>query len=188
MRGTSEEAGGFVGKEPRFHFEASGEAGQFSIRADDAMAGHDDGERVSTIRGTDGTDGGRLADLAGDPCVALGLAEGDQCEGVPDLLLEPGAFRGERDGEFAKFSGEVGAKLALGFHEDGVCGIFLRLIERDALRGIIFPENGSQSAVAGDECQQADGRWHRFREVRCGFHGPKMPYFRRSAGRFRTWM
>ena len=80
-----------------FGFEAAGEASEGAGGTNDAVAGHDDGNRIAAVGGADGADGGGMVDLLGDLTIGTGLAEGDGAESIPDFVLERRAVRVERD-------------------------------------------------------------------------------------------
>ena len=54
----------FVREQPALARDAAAVAGELSVRADDAVARHDDRDGIRAVRGRDGADGGRPADRA----------------------------------------------------------------------------------------------------------------------------
>ena len=75
-------------QEPFFAPEAAAVAGELraGAAADDAVAGHDDGDRVAAVGGAYGAHGLGVVDSVGDGLVAGGLA-------VTGCLRVPGAGR-----------------------------------------------------------------------------------------------
>src|SRR5699024_1968371 len=67
-----------------------------AVRADDAMAGHDDRDRIGPVGRADGTHGPGLADLARDGPVRLCLAPGNGFQRLPDAALKVGPRRRKR--------------------------------------------------------------------------------------------
>src|SRR5204863_592062 len=92
--------------------EAAGIAGQRARAADDAMAGHDDRDRISAHRRADGATRRRQAELARDLAIAPRRAGLDAQERLPDVALECRALEVERHVEGIDLTVEVGAKLA----------------------------------------------------------------------------
>ena len=71
--------------------EAAAETRQRTIRADDAMAGNDDGNGIADIRQAHRARGFRVAEIRGQPAVRRGLAVGNVQQAFPDPALEIGA-------------------------------------------------------------------------------------------------
>ncbi len=90
-------------------------AGEFAVRADDAVAGDYDGEQVRAASGADGANGFRGADGIGDLGVGAGLAAGDLEESLPDALLEGGGADVEGEGLRGGVFGEAGEDEAYSF-------------------------------------------------------------------------
>ena len=82
--------------------EAAAEARQRTIRADDAMAGNDDGNGIAAIREAHRARGFRVAEIRGQPAVRRGLAVGNVQQAFPDPALEIGAARIQRQVELAR--------------------------------------------------------------------------------------
>src|SRR3954470_9490432 len=91
------------------HIQAAGVAGELAGRADDAVAGDDDGDRVHGVRVADRA--GDAAELTRELAVGDGLAVGDLDERVPHALLERGAARRELQVELLAVAREVLVEL-----------------------------------------------------------------------------
>ena len=89
--------GALVGEQPLFAMEAAAVAGERAVGADDAMAGHDDADRVRSVGKADGADGAGTADALGKLAVADGFGRGNFAQGSPDFALEGGAGGGGGD-------------------------------------------------------------------------------------------
>src|SRR5690349_21493231 len=98
-------------EQPALARQAAAVAGQRAVRADHAMARHDDADRVAAVRQADGARTVRAADALGQLAVALGRAIRNVEQRAPHALLEFGADRVERDREAAQLAGEVRAQL-----------------------------------------------------------------------------
>ena len=68
-------------------------------RADDAVAGGDDRDRVAAVGRADGADRVLMADLACERAIAAGLAERDRQQRLPDFALERRAAERQRQVE-----------------------------------------------------------------------------------------
>src|SRR6185436_14242985 len=97
-----------MSQEPSLTVEAAAVAGQRAVRADDAVTGDDDRDRVGAVGGPHGTDRRRLADAPRQFAIRNGGAGRDAAQRLPDRLLERRAieFRGNRIER-----GEVAAKV-----------------------------------------------------------------------------
>ena len=94
--------------------EAAGVAGKGAVRAEDAVAGDEDGEGVGADRVGYGADGGRMADAPGKFAIGRGAAEGYLQQLVPYLFLKLRACEHQRHVEFASFAGKIFVKPGLG--------------------------------------------------------------------------
>src|SRR6478609_3945270 len=110
----------FVGEQPGLGLDATAEAGQRAVGADDAMAGHDDADRVLAVGSADGAGLVRVPEPARLLAVADRLPVGDGAQRLPRPQLEVGAVRVERQVEVRAGSGEVLAELVRGGVEQGV--------------------------------------------------------------------
>src|SRR5437763_6185259 len=79
---------GLEAKKRRLALEAARIAGEGTRAADDAMARHDDRDRVAADGGADGPARRGHAERAGDVAVAARRARGDLQEGLPHFALE----------------------------------------------------------------------------------------------------
>src|SRR6185437_7643620 len=84
-------------EEPTLSLETTAITGERTIAADDAMARHNNGDRVCAICKADGAGGVRLANLLGDRAIARRRACGNGAQCLPDLTLKVAAACGGRD-------------------------------------------------------------------------------------------
>ena len=88
-------------------------SGQFSIRANHAVAGNDDGNAVIAIGAPDGPDGIGLSDAPGDFCVAAHFAVRNTAKLVPYAFLELGPGRLNRQVKLFQITIKVCIQLLL---------------------------------------------------------------------------
>src|SRR4051794_38301764 len=98
--------------------QAAGVAGERAVRADHAVAGVDDRDRVAAVGAADRARD--AAQLARELAVGGGLAMRDLAQPRPDGALELGAVLGQREVERGALAGEVLIELALHFGERAV--------------------------------------------------------------------
>src|SRR5687768_12513711 len=77
-----------VGEEGPLALEPSAVAHERAVRADHAVAGHDDRDRIAAVRQPDGAHAARVPELAGERSVGPGLAVGDLEQQGPHPPLE----------------------------------------------------------------------------------------------------
>ena len=94
--------------------EAAGVAGKGAVRAEDAVAGDEDGEGVGADCVGYGADGGRMADAPGKFAVGRGPAVGYQHQLVPHRVLKLRSCEHQRHVELASFAGKVFVQLRPG--------------------------------------------------------------------------
>src|SRR3984893_12445873 len=75
--------------------EPAAEAGQGAVRADDAVAGTDDRQRVRAVREAHGACTTRVAEAARQFGIGDGLTIRDSPQRLPDRQLERSAFGGQ---------------------------------------------------------------------------------------------
>ena len=114
------------------------------------MAGHDDGDGISSVRGAYGSGCVRVAELSCELAVASGFAEGNGEESFPYILLEAGASHVEGDGERLAFAGEVFGELTLRLKEDRMLVVCDQFAETHAVGVVVFPEDGYEAFIACD--------------------------------------
>ena len=85
--------------------------GQTAVRTDDAMARHDDRERVLRIRGADRARCGRIADAARNLAIRRSRAIWNAAQLEPDLLLELRTLWRQRQIERGQLAGEIRFQL-----------------------------------------------------------------------------
>src|SRR5580700_5001637 len=90
-----------------FHIKSSREARKFSGRPDDAMARHDDGYRIFSVRGADRSCCPGIPQLFRQASVASGLSKRYGKQRFPYVLLKTSSSHLESDREPLSFSGEV---------------------------------------------------------------------------------
>src|SRR5437660_5640870 len=151
-------------QEPLLAAEPAAIAGQAAVRADDAVAGHDDADRVLAVGQADCAHRLGLADAAGQFGVADRAAALDARQRPPHAFLEGGA-RGlhrqrfdhlEVSVEIAPHGARQPAGVARGLQ--GIAPLAVLAIEQLLHAGfVVGPVDGAQIAVAiGDDDQLAD--------------------------------
>src|SRR5690242_2631862 len=88
MKERLKEREAFVLEQPALPLHPAAKARQVAIRADDAVTGHDDGDGVLPVRGTDGAGAVGRADPTGQLAIRERGAEGDLGQRPPDLDLK----------------------------------------------------------------------------------------------------
>ncbi len=106
---------------------AAGVPGQLAITADDAVAGHDDGQWVAPIGRTDGTHGPGSMYGAGDVAIRGCFAVRDRRQRLPDRTLKVRASQCKGQVEGSPLSREVVAQL-LGCPEAGFLCVLPRRV------------------------------------------------------------
>lgn len=75
-------------EEPAFALDAAAVSGERSIGSDDAVAGHNDRDRIGAVGCAYGSHGIGMADLRGELAVGGRFSAGNGAEGAPHLLLK----------------------------------------------------------------------------------------------------
>src|SRR3954470_20397645 len=107
-RARSEEAAGVGGRgflereEEALATQPTGIPHEGAVGADDAVARHDDGDRVAAVGRADGLGEIAVAERPGEVAVAARLAVGDLAEQPPHLLVEDVPARRERQVELGQ--------------------------------------------------------------------------------------
>src|SRR4051794_24471084 len=83
-------------EQPALALEAAAIIGEVPVDADEAVAGHDDRQRIGAVGGADGASRLRSAKPLGESPVAEGPAGSDPAKSSPDLLLERCAVQPDR--------------------------------------------------------------------------------------------
>ena len=146
-------------EQPRLGLHSPCEAGQRTIRSDDAMARHDDRQRVAAIRRSDSSCLARITHPSRLLPIADRLAEGNATQRFPRRSLEVAPDSVQRDIEVGAGTGEVFAELRGRCHEDA-CWIVLSTVdraERHAGFGVLQPHHGPQASFASNKGQWPDG-------------------------------
>jgi signal transduction histidine kinase len=146
---------GLVGEEPALGLDAAGVAGERARRADHAVAGHDDRDRVAGVRGPDGA-GGATAQREVRRDVAVGgrRAVGHLAQRRPDALLQRAAGRREREVEGRPRPREVLLQLRGGVGQDAA-GVRAPRAGRGPALVVGEVEAAQAVGVVGDEQQRA---------------------------------
>ena len=131
--------------------DAVGVACETAARADDAVAGDDDGDGVVCDGAADGMGGFFHADAAGDRAVGHRFTVGNREQDVPDFLTKRRCFWCERWQKVGLLSAEVEFEPATCLLEYGEAFLFVLLFERS---GEVFlpvePKADERRAVAGE--------------------------------------
>lgn len=112
---------GFERKQRPLSRKPGGVPGEAAVRSDDAVAGHDDRDRISPRCRARGARRARAAGAARKLSVADRLAVGHARDRSPDGALERGAARIERQVEPAPLAGKVFGELSFRAREDRAC-------------------------------------------------------------------
>ena len=99
----------FQRKELLLHAEPAAEPGQAAVRPDHAMTGNDNGNRVLTVGGADGTHGRRTSDVPRQLRITPRRTVRNLFERVPDVALKRGTGRRDRQIELPSLAQEVSA-------------------------------------------------------------------------------
>src|SRR5438876_10762894 len=117
--------GPLVLEEPAFAIQAAAEARELAARADHAVAGDDDGDRVLSVGRTDCARGADVAQATRQLAVAHGRAVRDGAQGAPHAPLKRGAGRVQGKVERRTGPGEVLRQLLAGPGEVTARGLSL---------------------------------------------------------------
>ena len=118
------------------------------------MAGQHDRQRIASVRRANRTGAAGVADALRQLRIADGRAERDAREFVPDLQLELGALRRQRQVEVAAAAGEVFGQLRLGGLQDRM----LAAVPVRAVGGmaVVAELDVAQAGVVRRQHQRAD--------------------------------
>src|SRR5205809_4065930 len=105
-------------EEPALPVQTAAESCELAPGADDAVAGHDDGNGVLAVGGADGAGQADVAEAARDLAVAARDAERDRAKLLPHAQLEGGAGWVQRQIERGAGAGEVFGELLPYARED----------------------------------------------------------------------
>src|SRR5262249_3273537 len=103
----------FQGQERTLFRQAASVAGQYAIRADDAVAGYDDADRVSSGGRAHRARTARTTSAPRKFCIGNGLAEADAGDRLPHRTLERCAVRRDLDRKVFARAMEIFRELAL---------------------------------------------------------------------------
>src|SRR5688500_4824725 len=110
-------------------------AGQAAVRADDAVAGHDDADRVLAVGESGGADRSRFADSPRQLGVTDGFAALDLAQRLPDALLE-----GRTAGLHRQLADCLGVALDVAPHGGGESTRVARRRNRVAVLAVVSVE------------------------------------------------
>src|SRR6185295_15897710 len=125
------------------------------------MAGDYDRERILAIRSAHGTNGFGTTDLSRNLAIGPGFAERNCRQRLPHFFLKSSARDIELNRKPLALSGEVVVELARSLTQHGMVVVFHECSEFYPARGVVFPEDCCEAAVAGNEFQHANRRFHR---------------------------
>ena len=171
-----------------FAFDASSVAGEGAAGADDAVAGHEDGDRVRAVGEAHGAGGFGSSDALGKLRVADGGSARDVAEGAPDLALKrrAGGFygnvveRGEISGEIAAEA--IGEAVRVGGWLEGeaVCAVVTAEQAEHSIF-VVGPVDGAEVPfVVGDEDHFADRGFDAVHEELQGLTHVVCPFLRNA--------
>src|SRR3990172_12908489 len=100
-------------KQRALSVETAGVSRKAAVRAQDAVAGNDDPDRVASGRGARGARAARATGPLGKLAVGYGLAEADASDRCPYRSLKRRALGRERDVETLALAAEIFGQLAL---------------------------------------------------------------------------
>jgi len=148
-----------------FDVEAPGESREGSRRSHDAMTRRHDGQRISAVCRTDGTNGVRIPNLFRNLSVRPRLSKRDRQQRIPHPALKgrPGDIQLQR--EVFPPPGEVLLELPLGLDEYRMLDVLGLDVQPHATRPIVFPQNRGKAVVGRHQREPADGRNHSFRYI-----------------------
>lgn len=117
------------------------------------MAGNDDGDRIFSVGSPNGSHRSRIGELARKLAIAPRLSKGNRQQCLPYVILEFGSDQIELQRKRLSPTLEVLLQLSFSFEENRMIVIFDEGAQFHAFWIIVFPENGGQSLVAGNQLQ-----------------------------------
>jgi hypothetical protein len=167
-----------VRQKPTFSLDAASVTGESAIGADDAVAWHDDSDRVRAVGEPHCSDSPWLADSPRELPVGTRLAAGDFAKRLPYRSLEPGARRGHRQVfDRRQVAGKVGEErrrqpARVRRRREGrssLFGVEAKLPTQARVAGI--ETNGSKAPLlVGYESEPADGSLQVIKQKGSGLH------------------
>src|SRR5918994_2772204 len=130
--------------------EPAAVAGEGAVRADHAVARHDDRDRVAAVGEADGADLARVAERERERAVGGRLAIRDAEQQVPDAALEGGPGGAQLELELRALAGEVLGELA------GRLGERLRVVLPDGVEVERRHVEAGQGSVLGGQQELPD--------------------------------
>src|SRR5438132_1704865 len=147
----------FVIEQPLFYRKPAAEAGQRTVRADDAMAGEDDADGIGPVRGAERARRGRNAERRCLPAVAGRGAEWNIGQRPPCRELEARSLQVERNVEARAGAGEVFVELGGRLLQDWMIEVMMwPRLDSGARRRQPGPEDRPEPVVRRDQCQRSD--------------------------------
>jgi hypothetical protein len=123
----------------RFYIEATSEPPELAGGSYDTMARSDDGNRISAIRGPNGTRRCWTSDLFGNLSIRPGLTMRDREQCGPHTTLEIRTREIKLQGKHLALAGKVFTELSLSLEEDRVGVIVHDLAQAYTPRTVIQP-------------------------------------------------
>jgi len=117
----------FEFKQIPLFIQAASIAGNAAVFADDAMAGNDDAQGISTGVGSSGTNSLGLASFVGEIGVRDRFSIGDERDLPPDSFLKIGSGDVQRQGELGSLAREIFLKLHIRLAKNGMLSVALPL-------------------------------------------------------------
>ena len=105
------------------------------------MAGHNDCDRISTVRRANGTCRPRISELNGELTVGPSFPIRNSDQYLPDLLLKGGASHVERYAKLRPLACEVFPELGLRLREDRLLSVLHEIIKRDTPGFVLLPKD-----------------------------------------------
>src|SRR5580700_10117260 len=114
---------GFEVEQEALPGEASAEPHQLTRSADHAVTGHNDGDRVAPVGGTNRAHGTRRSHFARQLAIATRLTVRNAAQQAPHALLEARTDQFEGQIENMKLTGEIQTKLSQRLKHQSRCAI-----------------------------------------------------------------
>src|SRR3989441_3356454 len=142
-------------EEPAFAIQAAAETRELAARADHAVAGDDDGDRVPAVGRTDCAGGADVAQATRQLAVAHGRAVRDGAQGAPHAPLKRRAGRVQGKVERRTGPGEVLRQLIAGTGQEAARGLS-PVVRLDAREIHARKPHAGKPRVAGGDHELAD--------------------------------
>jgi hypothetical protein len=141
----------FQSEQVSLGWQSTGKSCELSLAADDAMAWHEDGNRVLPACRPHRTGGGGPIQRLGEVAIAHAASIRDLLQLPPDLLLEIGPFHGKRNREGRSVAREVFGQFRFSFAEYRMARASLGMGKPDRDGCEVAPEHGHESPIIGHQ-------------------------------------